>query len=216
MSIFSSIGSALSKGYQAVKSAVSSYFNPSSQKLSTPSSQYSANALSGLTSALSAGKSTSSSGSSGSTKTTTGTSGYISPWQSLATSGISGIPSGATPAPTIGTAVYGPQLPVKIGAGEQKVSSSTGLTSGALDFHYSPEPVTLSARTLGASDGGSTGSLSSPGTQPIQLNTSPSNVSVGQTDSTRLAGGFLDIENIMLLLDNGKMLRHQLKKKNLL
>lgn len=186
MSIFSSIGSAIGSAYKSVYNAVKSLTGTQTASAASPvfgSSEYMRQTA----------KQGSGYGSLGTGKVPMGASGSWTPTLSagqLSPSLNSGLASSGS------GAFVGPQLPVAINAGQQKVSSGGGGSSQLSLGGYNPQafaPVTISAKTLGASTLGSTGGtgLNAPtggATQPLVTNNTPRSSGGNPIDNTRLAG----------------------------
>ncbi len=193
MSIFSSIKSAASSAYSAVKSAFSgtsqsagalNYNNPVNNNLqaaqratgTSPVSQYSGTAY----------------GPAKPTPSTLG-AGYTP---------VNSSNAGFTPVSSGGTAPAGYQLPVSINSGTQRVSSGGGGGgninsyggSGAASYGP-PAPTTISTRSLSGAQplasSGTAQSLLSGGSgvpQRLSLNSAPTSIGASRIDNTKLAG----------------------------
>lgn len=185
MSIFSKIGSAVKSAYNTVKSYVTGSGNVASASTAPVfgSAAYNSQSVkSGAQPATGVGS------------VSYGASGTWSPAASI---GAGKLPStGINSSGGTGSTSYGPQLPVTINAGQQRVSGGGGSTLSLSGFNpeafssYS-QPTTISAKTLGAQSNlgttGGTGSFS--GAQPLALSSAPSGTKVNGIDNTKLAGG---------------------------
>lgn len=108
---------------------------------------------------------------------------------------VSGNPQGNSITSTTYSNNYVPQLPTTISAGKQSVNSAIN-TSPTLDLTgFNPATYTISAKSLGANSGEIAGSGNGVGIQntPISLDNKPSVASVSSLDTTKLAGGYKDL-----------------------
>ena len=185
MSIFSTLGSAVSKVASGIANAAKGAYNYFTG--SSGSSGYNSgnnNYLAGIGAApifnpgntsISVGsRASSSSGVSGSTAPTT------------ISAGSNPIPSYATYAPSMGTTAYGPQLPVNINAGKQPVLNLGNFSQNVADYiAKNSVPTTLSVSSLGGNSGDTSAPLAK--TQ-ITLDNAPKSAGVDQVDMTKIAG----------------------------
>lgn len=195
--MFKSIGKAISNAYSSVKSAVSNVFSSIGGKTNTAnaaapvfgSAAYMRqNSNAGYTYDSIGNKVKVSAGASGSWSPTL-SAGQLSPGLN------SGIASGSNSSGGVGSASYGPQLPVTISAGRQSTggSSSSSPTLSLQGFNYGAfAPTTISAKSLGAQKGGLGGaSLQSTGGavgNQISLGSAPTSSNPGLVNNTGLAG----------------------------
>lgn len=196
--MFKSIGKAISNAYSSVKSAVSNVFSSIGGKTNTANASNSPvfgsaaymrqNSNAGYTYDSIGNKVKVSAGASGSWSPTL-SAGQLSPGLN------SGIASGSNSSGGVGSASYGPQLPVTISAGRQSTggSSSSSPTLSLQGFNYGAfAPTTISAKSLGAQTGGLGGaSLQSTGGavgNQISLGSAPTSSNPGLVNNTGLAG----------------------------
>lgn len=190
MAIFSSIGRFLSSAYNTVKSS----FSDAASKITGSVSQ-TANAIGALVNP-NANKPAPPSSTVGSYSGT----GFLGPTALTSTAaskaGTSNIPSFATPSNGYSSPA-GPQLPVSISAGTQRVPSSGGSTSFSSQSFSSSAPLqsfaiqsvaptTISTRSIGSNFG--TGSFSSTGGQQLSLQSAPTSVNATNSNITGLSG----------------------------
>jgi len=192
--MFKSIGKAISNAYNSVKSAVSNVFGGGKTNTANAASPVFGSAAymrqnsnAGYTYDSTGNKVKVSAGASGSW-TPTLSAGQLSPGLN------SGIASGSNSSGGVGSASYGPQLPVTISAGRQNTGGgSSSPTLSLAGFNYgSFAPTTISAKTLGAQTGSLGGaSLQSTGGSignPVSLSSAPTSVNPGTINNTGLAG----------------------------
>lgn len=193
--MFKSIGKAISNAYSSVKNTASNIFGSIGGKTKT------ANAASPVFGSAAYMRQNSNAGYTydsigNKVKVSAGASGSWTPNLSagqLSPGLNSGIASGSNSSGGVGSASYGPQLPVTISAGRQ---STGGTSSPTLNLSgYNPAafaPTTISAKTLGAQTGSPGGaSLQSTGGSignPVSLSSAPTSVNPGTINNTGLAG----------------------------
>lgn len=189
MSIFSSIGNAVKGAYNAVKSVFSGSSQTASAANVFGSPAYIAqNVSSGIQPASGPGSAsyatTSGYNPNISARLPNGAAGPVNPYPNQINYGSGGFNTGGG----VGSASYGPQLPVTISSGTQKSSGSSGTSSAkSLGSVSSPAPVVMQRSSLTSSGlsapttgGSSTGS-------PISVPNAPSSTNP-KLDTTGLAG----------------------------